>query len=174
MSFCRRVRPKQWVSFPPFTEHVSSAKIISGKQELTGKCRKGKTIEEWSSFSGASASQKWNIWMFFEKLWKELENACEVRLFKFWSNCVAYLHACIKIAQALTIHPSHFVWISGELHLCGTFSFLSDTAFPSHPPSNRCVEGRGEGVLSSEVTVSAFVCFQRNLTGNGFMLPYLG
>lgn len=157
--------------FPSSYKACIILEIIPGEQAVNcEEYRKGKTMEGWSSFSGASASQKWNIWMFLRSCERELENACEVKLFKFWSNCVAYLHACIKIVQALAIHPSHFVWISRELHLCGTFSFLSDTVFPSHPPSNRC----GGGVLSWEGTVSAFLCFQGNLTGNGLVLPYLG
>lgn len=58
--------------------------IIPGEQAVNcGECRKGKTMEGWSSFSGASASQKWNIWMFLRSCERELENACEVKLFKF-------------------------------------------------------------------------------------------
>lgn len=86
-----------------------------------------------------------------------------MKLFKFWSNCVACSHVCMKIVQAPTIRPRHFVWISRALHLCGTFWFV----WHSVPIPSSLKQAWGKNVLSWEVTVSAFLCFQGNLAGNG-------
>lgn len=54
-----KTRPKQWAILPLFTEKALSARTFSPGQQAvnSGEGRKEKTIEEWSSFQGASASQ---------------------------------------------------------------------------------------------------------------------
>lgn len=168
-----RGRPKQWVTIPLFTEEAPSVRIPSlGEQAVNSwEGRKEKTVKEWSSFPGASASQNETFGSFL--------SAWAGERFKMHHVKWGYLNADLAVwPVSMPALELRSLWPSAPIILFGlaersTCVVRFDSVWQcSHPILPQV--GLGKNVLSWEVTGSAFLCFQGNFTGNGLALPYLG